>query len=470
MHDDPILTHDGWRLLWQAPDGHTFPVIRGGDGPETDTLEQQIIDLRGQIRDRETEEARKREQADEMLEKYKNDGITLASATEEQFTQLDGAYQEPDRLRDEVTALKARLEKALNIAVGRGRGAGTGPRGREDAPAPDSQRRERMVDRIRNSPDYERLREAGSFESNAARINTDPIEVLSRDELHDLLRTRTTVDIPVAGSLVVPDIRPEPVQIPVRQIRILDLITIGDTDSNTVEWVKQTVRGDVAGFVPFGTALPEADYEFTLVTNTVQRLGQFVPATKGMLADAGQLQTLLESQLQYGVRLGAENEVLQGNGATNHLQGILGTSGINVVTKGDGSHSTENDLDAIHRGITAVRLGIFDEPTGIAMHPTDIETINLLKDGQGRYIYPPGEEIRSIWGFPPVTTALMPVHTSVVAAWRWATLWLRAGVETAMSDSHSDFFTRGLVAILAEMRAAFAVQQPAAFTKVVSLT
>jgi hypothetical protein len=35
-----------------------------------------------------------------------------------------------------------------------------------------------------------------------------------------------------------------------------------------------------------------------------------------------------------------------------------------------------------------------------------------------------------------------------------------------VSDSHSDFFIRNMVAILAEMRAAFAVLQPNAFVEI----
>ena len=35
-----------------------------------------------------------------------------------------------------------------------------------------------------------------------------------------------------------------------------------------------------------------------------------------------------------------------------------------------------------------------------------------------------------------------------------------------VSDSHADFFTRNLVAVLAEMRAGFAVFRPSAFVKV----
>lgn len=475
---EPTLTVRDGRIVYECADGRILPWIRGGDGP-LDVLEDDAQKLRERIRTLTDEEARERTVAEAKLTELRERGIDAASATPEQFEELDQLYAEPDRKRDEINGMRVRLEKTLERIIhaggrpvddaGSGDGAGRGPgRNRDGGTGP---QRLRAGARFVEHGDYQRLRSSGVLESRAGRVNLDPVEVLTRDECRDMLRQRTTVDVGVAGSLVMPDITPfPPIETPVRRITLLDLITLGDTESNIVEWVKQTVRGDVAAFTPYGTALPEADYEFAIQTATVQRLGQFVPATKGMLNDQGQLQTLLEGQLQYGTRLNLENQVLQGPGTTNNLQGILGTSGINVVTKGDASHATENDLDALHRGITAVRLGAFTEPSAIAIHPTDVETINLMKDNQGRYIYPPGEEIRSIWGFTPVTTPLLPVHTAVVADWRWATLWMRAGLEVSASDGYMDFFTRGLVAIAAELRAAFAVQLASAFAKVVSLT
>jgi hypothetical protein len=42
-------------------------------------------------------------------------------------------------------------------------------------------------------------------------------------------------------------------------------------------------------------------------------------------------------------------------------------------------------------------------------------------------------------------------------------LWDRERSTIQVSDSHSDFFIRNMVAILAEMRAAFGLRRPSAF-------
>jgi len=48
-------------------------------------------------------------------------------------------------------------------------------------------------------------------------------------------------------------------------------------------------------------------------------------------------------------------------------------------------------------------------------------------------------------------------------------LWDRERATVSVSDSHEDFFIRNMVAILAEMRAAFGLIRPSAFI-VVDLT
>ena len=57
----------------------------------------------------------------------------------------------------------------------------------------------------------------------------------------------------------------------------------------------------------------------------------------------------------------------------------------------------------------------------------------------------------------------------IVADFTQAVLWLREGAQVLASDSHSDFFIKNLVVLLAELRAAFGVLNPTAFCKVTSV-
>jgi HK97 family phage major capsid protein len=53
-----------------------------------------------------------------------------------------------------------------------------------------------------------------------------------------------------------------------------------------------------------------------------------------------------------------------------------------------------------------------------------------------------------------------------VGDFRKCVLWEREGASIQVSDSHANFFIRNMVAILAEMRAAFGILQPNALVEI----
>jgi HK97 family phage major capsid protein len=63
----------------------------------------------------------------------------------------------------------------------------------------------------------------------------------------------------------------------------------------------------------------------------------------------------------------------------------------------------------------------------------------------------------------------VPDDTALVGDFTKAVLWLREGAQVLATDSHSDFFVKNLVALLAELRAALGVLLPSAFCKVTSV-
>jgi hypothetical protein len=63
----------------------------------------------------------------------------------------------------------------------------------------------------------------------------------------------------------------------------------------------------------------------------------------------------------------------------------------------------------------------------------------------------------------------MTENTALVGDFRFAMRWAREGTSISMTDSHSDFFVRNLLAILAERRDAFGVLDVQAFCEVTGI-
>lgn len=316
---------------------------------------------------------------------------------------------------------------------------------------------------VTSSPEWKALVESGVLDSEHAKFNQ---ALGKRGSVAELKALITGLSDTSAGAFVDYE-RVGYVPAPRRQRRILDLVTTGQTMSDQVKFARQTTFTNVAAEVAEATTTstgtkPEATIAFEIVTADVKNIAHWVPATRRSLADAGQLQTLIESQLRYGLEYRLESQIVNGDGSGENITGILNTSNILSQAK-----SSDTVVDAVHKAITQIRLG-FLEPNGIAMHPSDWEVVRLAKDTNGQYYYGPpalaGQE--TMWGLPVAVSPAVPDDTSIVGDFTQAVLWLREGVQILASDSHSDFFVKNLVVLLAEMRAAFGVLQPAAFAKV----
>lgn len=425
------------------------------------TQEKEINELRGRIRELSQDEVTKTEAADKVAAEFREKGVNPL-VDKDAFEAIDAAYRDRDGVRDEVSELSTRLTRALEIA-----GATPSREVRADEEAREERAsRQGLAKRFLDSDEYKELKRSRSLEMASARVNTAPVEVLSRDEAHNMLRQRATVDSTTGsgGGLIWSDRREDMiVQTPVRRIRVLDLITISDTDTDTIEWVEETTMTDAAAETPYGTAAPEAAYGYTKRSAGVERITHHVPALKGTLADGGQLSSLLENRLVRGVRLRLESQAISGDGVGDNLTGVYNTTGIGSIALG-----ADTRWDAVHKAITNIRVNLEeDEANAVGIHPNDYEQIVLEKDGNGNYVHGrPAADVATIWGLTPVVSTVFTEGQPLVGNFAELYLFLREGVSVAASDSHSDFFLKGMVAMLAEARAGVAVPQPKAFCEV----
>jgi HK97 family phage major capsid protein len=274
-----------------------------------------------------------------------------------------------------------------------------------------------------------------------------------------------------------------------RELTIRDLVTIGSTDSDAVDYVRVTSKTNAAATVAEATSAaaptqdgstgplvldedggykPESSIAFESVSTAVKTIAHWIPMTKRAAADAGQVRTLVDAFLRYGLNEELEDQILKGDGTGENFTGILNSSPMTVGSAG-------TDLDAIVDAIRAVRVTGRNRPTGLVVHPNDWYSAGFLlaKDSSGNYLVGDPrasvDQLNQLWGLQVVVSEAMTENTALVGDFRKAVLWEREGVSVMVSDQHADFFTRNLLAILAEMRAAFGVLDPQAFCTVTSV-
>ena len=175
---------------------------------------------------------------------------------------------------------------------------------------------------------------------------------------------------------------------------------------------------------------------------------------------------IIDNELLYGLRLTEDDQILNGNGTGTNLTGIT-NAGVQVQALG-----SDTRVDAIRKSITKIALAYY-EATGMVVHPSDMEQIELEKDADERHMLTAsiavGPEAR-IWRLPVVESAAITVGTALVGSFGiGATLYDRMEGNIRISENHSDFFVRNAIAILAEERIALAVKRPESFAIVTGI-
>lgn len=310
--------------------------------------------------------------------------------------------------------------------------------------------------------------ENGRFPTGQTAIQSPRVEIKSLlQSREEAMKTLITgVSSTSAGALVFPDFKPLQDVFYARPLTVRDIITVGETSSDTVEYVRIGTPTNAAAPVAEATATagasgtkPESALPMARVSETVKTVAHWIPATNRALADAPQLRTLIDNFLRYGLEEELEDQILTGDATGENFDGIL-----HVANTTAQAFDTDI-LKTTRKARTKVRTVGRARPTAYVMNPLDWESIDLLQDNEARYYYggPMNPGSPRLWGLPVVESEGMTQGTTVVADWKLAILWDRMQTAISMSNSHSDFFVRNLVAILAEFRAAFGVIRPAAF-------
>jgi HK97 family phage major capsid protein len=255
-------------------------------------------------------------------------------------------------------------------------------------------------------------------------------------------------------------------------LNVLGLVSRRTTTSDLVEFVRQTVKVQEAAVVAEATDTdytgatgqesgekPEGAVAFEKVTSAVKTLAVWVPATRRALSDAAQIRGIIDQELRDDLDEEFEDQILNGDGTGENFTGIMNTA--NVLTQ-----AFDTDiLTTIRKARTNLAVNGRSRPTAIVLHPNDMETIDLLEDDQGRFYFggPIDGGVQRIWRVPAVESESIDEGTALMGDFRKAVVWDREQANIQVSNSHEDFFIRNMVAILAEMRAAFGVIRPTAF-------
>jgi HK97 family phage major capsid protein len=287
-------------------------------------------------------------------------------------------------------------------------------------------------------------------------------------EVKAIISALTTDADGSAGDLIVPQ-RVGLVGGLERRMTVRDLLAPGRTNSNAIQYPKETGYTNSAATVTetAGTAKAQSEMKFDIATSSVTTIAHWVLATKQILDDVPMLQSYIDGRLRYGLRYVEENQLLNGGGTGTDLNGIYtqATAYSAPITPTAAGILTKVDI----LRLAMLQASLAELPaTGIVLHPSDWADIELTKTEDGAYVFANPQNIAQprLWGLPVVSTQAMTIDKFLVGAFRdGAQIFDREDANVEISTEDSDNFRKNLVTIRAEERLALAVYRTAAFTK-----
>jgi len=269
---------------------------------------------------------------------------------------------------------------------------------------------------------------------------------------------------PKGGFLVSPQTVAGVLTPPQEDLRIRDLLNVQRTTSNAIEYIVETGFTNASAVAPEKSLKPQSDLTFDIESATVKTLAHWIPATRQIIQDAPMLRNYVDGRLTYGLALTEEAQILYGDGVGDNMAGIMTNPNVQNV---GGVAAADTRIDHLRRAITRTLLAGYPA-TGIVLHPSDWEDIELQKGTDGHYIWVSvvnGGETR-LWRVPVVQSTGMNEGEFLVGAFGLAgQLWDREQANVRISEHHADYFARNMLAILAEERLALTVYRPEAFVR-----
>lgn len=270
-----------------------------------------------------------------------------------------------------------------------------------------------------------------------------------------------------SGSIDVPSIIQEPVQILGRPTSILDLVpkpkNTDKGNGNAFSYLRQTARTNNAAAVADNATKPTSVYSFGDVEDTFRvyaHLSEKFP--RRYLDDYNGLIQILQDQMGAGLMEALEQDILSGAVQPSvGFTGILNTSGI----------QTQAFATDVLTTLSTARYKLINSsqhPNAWVLNPTDVQGLELMREdgATGPLMFRNGlTDIEKFLGeHPIVMSTLIPAGTALLGDWETTSLIVREDDHLDV-DTSGEKFEKNQVQFRLEGRYGFTVGRPLSFVK-----
>lgn len=252
---------------------------------------------------------------------------------------------------------------------------------------------------------------------------------------------------------------PDPIANGVVPTSVLEALTTIVRDSPVYKYLRQTVRTNNAAIVAAGATKPTSVVSVDPIEGRLQvfaHISEYVD--EYLLKDADTLASFLTTQLLYMLREAVEEEILNGDGTTGHLTGILNTSGIQTQAYATDAVTTLR--------LAALKLENLGQVADLfIVNSADWAAIETQRVTSGSFDLggPIDRTTQKLWGTQVVTSTRIAAGTALALDRSAAGVDTDGSIETKWDQSSG--FDKNQVRARVEGRFGLSVFQPAGIVK-----
>jgi len=219
------------------------------------------------------------------------------------------------------------------------------------------------------------------------------------------------------------------------------------------QWAEQENQDGAAAETGEGSAKHQIDFDWVEKSAKVEKVTAYIKVSKEALADLPGLQNEIDAELRTEILLVADAALLNGDGTTPSLNGILNQDTAYSAGAFAGTIPSANRFDVLRTAIAQIVAANF-MPNYILLHPDDVAAMDLTKSAtDGHYVLPPFKSADGlvISGVRILENTGQTTDKFTVGDFTKFNVRVRQGMTVDIGLDGNDF-TNNLVTILGEIR------------------
>lgn len=227
---------------------------------------------------------------------------------------------------------------------------------------------------------------------------------------------------------------------PDRMPFMLDLVAKGVANSLTIYWTQRKTRTDNTEWVAEGSApANQTVLGYETKSASMQNLSEFIKVSNNSFDDIDWLTSEVQGELVTLMTLKLDADILNGTIATNGFDGVytLATD-FNAGGKTLEAGVKANNFDVLKFAATQIKKANF-KPNYVVMHPDDILAMELSRDQDGNYLWPPYLNVTPQFsGIQIVENTGMTSGTYLIGDFTKAKFWTRKGMDLKIWEQNEN--------------------------------